>query len=333
MTVEVILSPARISTFLICPRKFLFRYCLGLVPKAIVKPFSIGTAFHIAVSAYHRKQNMSSIGSCLREYYNSIINDERNAIQDENELVEERAKVSGMINSYVRNSPIYPTEVPGNTLYTDFYLENDGLVDDFFKIDIPKIVRLKFRGCIDRIIVYRNSIGIIDYKTSTRAMDSDYRDSLTMKSQILFYAAMIYLNTKYREIRDLITDRFSHLAYFVVKVPSLRLKQTETPVQYYERCEADCDNYFKEHSPIIDLSNKFDPVQCYYELRQIVIQIRRFLKSLQKKTVLPYYNDDSCYKYYRCPYLIICQNGLKESLLISHYNSVDPLYENKIEDD
>jgi hypothetical protein len=181
-----------------------------------------------------------------------------------------------------------------------------------------------YRGYLDRVFMNPNGWGIVDYKTSAKANDPNYKDYLRLQLQIGLYAMGLTLDPKHSTLNSVLggPKNLKYLYYLLLKTPQLRLKKGESIEDYRERCRLDEIKYLEQNDFVISVIHKFKPQEVLQELWTLIQAIR-----LCNRNNLWIMNREACFSYGKCPYFDLCYHGLKESLITAHFYRNGPDFE------
>lgn len=211
---QVIWSHSRLNKLLENPAEYFLIYEEGIKPKQEKAAFSAGSAFHYALET-----NTSD----LTEYYKEKTNSD--------EYTDEQCLVECMAECYLKNK----AQIYNDLLYdeeTDTHLE---ILEEFHELELTcefpsKLFKTphKFMGIIDLLLLTEKGWILIDYKTSSKAVDWD-----NYKSQLYKYHHLLNFNF----------DEFPvyKIAIINMKKTMIRKKTNENPQSYKDRIRTEYD--------------------------------------------------------------------------------------------
>ncbi|NCB75270.1 MAG: hypothetical protein EOM51_11105 [Clostridia bacterium] len=207
------ITSSSLNKFLACQRAYFYRYELGLMPVETAEALSFGKAFHAAMEA--RNKGMT----CEEALADGIIHVAGNE--------QSAATLSGLVYGYfARYKDDQPLAIKSEINFTH------------------KIGKYGFRaaGVIDGLAELNGGYALLEYKTTSQAIDTDSDYWVRLRSNIQLNQYVDALETLGYPVREIVYD--------VTRKPAIRPKQNETLEDYsarlFEDCAARPDFYFAQ---------------------------------------------------------------------------------------
>lgn len=225
------ITSSSLNKFLACQRAFFYRYELGLLPVETAEALSFGKAFHAAMEA--RNKGMT----CEEALADGIIHVAGNE--------QATATLSGLVYGYfARYKDDQPLAINSEINFTH------------------KIGKNGFRaaGVIDGLAELNGGYALLEYKTTSQAIDTDSDYWVRLRSNIQLNQYVDALETLGYPVREIVYD--------VTRKPAIRPKQNESLEDYAIRLRDDCasrpDFYFARRrvSVLADDIERFRTLRC-----------------------------------------------------------------------
>lgn len=298
------LTNSALSTFKTCPRKYEIRYVKEYEVLRDSEPLFMGRLIHEGIEKWSKNKSVDEGLVQVRDILsNSETDEERYTL----------LKCMALLNGYFKE-------------YDD---EHYSIVDVEVPFQAPLLnpdttavsKTYKLEGKIDGIV--KNEKGRLllkEIKTTSEdlSVESDYWRRLNMDSQISTY----YIGC------DALGYNIEACLYDVIRKPTIRLKQSETVAEYYDRLTIDIDQrpdfYYARK---IATRDKNELVNLLFDVWQTANSIREYSKA--KK--FPRYTQ-SCFTVFgQCKYWPVCsgQASLEDTSLYRKLEPNNELKENK----
>ena len=295
------ISASRLRDFLKCPRYFYFTTVLEIAPKQLVKPLAFGRILHEALDAWRdsgfdKLKALEVIEVRTEEWA------KRSALST-TEYDEQLGKLEGMVFGYI--DLIAPQLEQWELLASE---------KKFSVIIKMQGYKLRVEGTIDWIAQKKDTgeKWLFEMK-STSSFDDEQIDALVMHYQPRLYCWYC------SQSDDELFKNVVGVQYHLLKKPQIRrrVKSGELHRDFVKRLKAcyleESEKYFKSVPVRI---NQFLRRNFKQELMHISRDIVQKVEEADKDVFGTWYpNPDSCTLYSKCPYLPLCQYGLKETTL------------------
>jgi hypothetical protein len=275
-----LVTQSSLKTYATCPRKYDYRINKELVKDEAVETLEAGKDIHEVLRKIHtgKKFNFSAISDPAQ-----------------------RAMISKYCKIY--NIEIYNCSYDGRKILdvevefrTRIYHPATGRPSQNYrqggKVDL--LVEEPYTDLPDRQAGNPEpGLGIVDHKTTSK-LDGEYIDRITHDQQLYSYAVALELDRKI-PVRTLYLN--------VLCKPTIRLKQNETPDEYYERClEWLTPDKFYRHTVTLDRDFMLEVKVDMWNKVQL-------LHESVKYELWPR-NTESCMHWGRiCPYFELCMKN------------------------
>lgn len=272
-----------LGNFLFCRQKFNLSFNKKIFPKKLSRAINIGGLFHDGTYILHKG---GTLDDCWEYIGVKIITlkDKLLSQKDIDEVDEDNMVITGMLTGYER---IFLNKYPDLIIYPEYKIW----------LDVPPF---RFVCTIDAYIKNQGKPWILELKTTT-SITEDTIINLPVNFQILSYYYILRYKWLYKPVIGVI--------YRHIKKPSIRLKKTETKIEFQDRIlrEYDDDSYFNEEIIRFDESLLDDfKIEFYQKIED--------LKHCYK-TGYWFKNEQNCnIKYGPCPYLKFCTQPTQETL-------------------
>lgn len=289
-----ILTHSRMACFRSCPRKHYLRYELGLTSVVEGSPRRIGSAFHAALDAGDKGQEVTV---------------ETLGLEDEYEIVTVAAMLAGH-GRYLESDTSDITPV-ASELEFDLPLINP-------ETGKPTPI-WRFCGKIDRIVRLADGrLALMEYKTTSRDFSpgAEYWQNLHLDQQLSIYIiAARELGYDVRTVLYDVTRRPQLKPYKATPTEARKYTkdgrlyanqrdQDETANDFHARLVADINERPEHYYARIEIARLDQDIEdCRAELWQQQQSIREAQRSARW-----YRNPNNCYGMFPCDYLPICLN-------------------------
>ena len=256
MTARELLTASRMNAFLACPRKHYYSHELGMRRAEPSDALRIGTAVHAALER-------RALGASVDEAYAAAVGTGAFTETD-------AATLFGLIGGYFKHYEGAADAV--KTMHPEIE----------FQMPIPGSRTFMAAGKIDGLAVLKDGrAALVEHKTCGEDISAGapYWDRLRFNVQLMQYVIAARANGWNVEC----------VIYDVIRKPSIRVKQSETPEQYGERLLADCaerpDFYFARCEVLI----LEDHVREFEVQRDVLCKMLLHCKAAARKAALPEY--------------------------------------------
>lgn len=181
---ELHFSVTQMKTWLMCSKKFEYRYVTGADPEFVPMALAFGSAFHLAL-AHHYQWLMRGEPAPMDEVKQRFIDAmtlARNgpvALQEDDEdatLEQAQAKGLQMLDATLT----HPTASPARVVDVEH-----AFVVDLYDVDTGEVVEEKLKGVIDLVLEEDGHRVLVEHKTSSRKYTVD---QLVFDTQLSGYA-------------------------------------------------------------------------------------------------------------------------------------------------
>lgn len=251
-----LLTASRMNAFFACPRKHYYSHELGLRRAEPSDALRIGTAMHKALE-------LRALGADAGEAYNA-------AIATGTFTESDAATLFGLIGGY------YNAYKNGNDAIERMHPEIE------FNLPIPGSRTFTAAGKIDGLAVLKDGrTALVEHKTCSEDISAGapYWERLRFNVQLMQYVLAARANGWDVECA----------VYDVIRKPSIRVKQNETPDEFGARLLADCTErpefYFaRREVAILD-----DHIHEFETQRDVLCKMLLHCKAAARKAALPEY--------------------------------------------
>lgn len=164
-------SVSRTENYIRCPQSYKYRYHLDIIPETTPFHFTFGKIVHKIIEVYTLNRGKKSINEVQKEVLDGTIPyEEGKTIPNLDNLVKQR------LNAHVHNFMRLADKIG-----------TDGEVEWPFDIDLDPPGGKKWVGFIDRMIVKKDHVFIIDYKTTRKGKWRKNHNTIKKDLQIQGY--------------------------------------------------------------------------------------------------------------------------------------------------
>lgn len=263
------------NVFSLCPRKFLYRKILSLVPKQEALPLTYGSAAHAALEAHYSGKNAVEVLKAFVEaaqQEKSKIRIRKSEAKEEG--VKEEYSIEFGMDLMAKYMSHYPTEA--ETFKVKLSEDNEPLLEVGFSLYMANgIVVGKLDGIID-------DGDLLEHKTTTQPLTTTYLSQFTVHNQISLYMAATRELMKRKPKKCLVN--------------CIRVKD-------YKKSNADKDNKLFTRVVVQRSDAQLDQT-----LKQVEMKISQ-IKNFCRVGFDAFYQNapDACfYKWVPCEYLPLC---------------------------
>ena len=301
------ISFTSISDFRKCPRYYWYRHKEKLEKRTLNMPYFVGKVVHEGIHHLYKKSK-AAVKEMLKMYDDL----KKKAIgisqTEEQELVEQRYVVEGMVNAYSRRYSVF--------------LKATKLVQNEVPLNMPIGENCTLVGKIDNLLEHKKALILHELKT-TKALTPEYVQNIQtdLQSSVYYFA----YNATHK-------NKINKILYDVIRKPSIRKKMNESYNEYLHRLSSWYDDTHSENvfwvEPITTPKIKTEEVMN--TLQHIANDIS------QRETVKDFYQDfGSCFnKYGKCEFYQLCHEGgqSKENMLLYRQRETHEEREQRVND-
>lgn len=282
-----ILTHSSMSTYRDCRRKYYFRYILGLVPSQEKASLRLGSAFHKGVELYYQGKDLQACIYGAGQLFQDA--DTTGWTESDYEEMDKQAAIlEGMLRGYA-------LRLNDREEFQEVIPEREFLNPIINPATGASTPRFQHAGKADGLFKRDGQWWLREFKTAS-SIDKGYVDRLKLDTQITSYMEALQAD---------MGITIAGIIYTVVKKPSIKQTQKETPAQYCERVIADyqdrLDFYFWQEQ---FYRNQNDLVEWQYERWDIQKDIAESMRTERW-----YRNTSSCGQYGGCAYMPLCCQG------------------------
>ena len=251
-----LLTASRMNAFLACPRKHYYAHELGLRRAEPSTALRIGTAFHKALE-------LRALGADADEAYKAAIGTGEFSETD-------AATLFGLIGGY------YNAYTGGNDAIKTMHPEIE------FNLPIPGSRTFMAAGKIDGLAVLKDGrMAMIEHKTCGEDISAGapYWERLRFNVQLMQYILAARANGWDVEC----------IIYDVVRKPSIRVKQNETPEQFAARLLDDCTARPEFYFARREVAILEDHIKEFETQRDVLCKMLLHCKAAARKAAMPEY--------------------------------------------
>ena len=317
-----LLSNSRVMCFKECPKRYELRYVRGIRLKETRSILTRGTSFHAAIEAVARGASFEEIGQKILSYYLDVPDGTSDAV-----------KALRLVQAYIWYWQSQPLDYHAKELTVNVPLVNPVTGRSTPNYDTTVIM--------DGVAEYDGRVVIVDHKTTTHDISegSDYRAKLYLDPQISLYMlaarqaginahSFLYdmvhwpgFEPKQAVLRDL-SELADAGTYFAADMPP----QVRERVKDYLAAKKTGDKFVELRdmfgarvlSAILENPTKYfqraEVVRTDADLEEFAKERWADQKMLRFCQNAGYYpkNPASCITPFRCDYLPICSNGIRD---------------------
>lgn len=251
-----LLTASRMNTFLACPRRHFYAYEMGLRRAETSDALKIGTAMHAALEARAKGAGVDDAFAA--------------AIATGSFTEEDAAILFGLIGGYYRH---YEGE-------TDVVEVMHPEVE--FAQPIPRSRTFIAAGKIDGLAVLKDGrTALVEHKTCNEDISAGapYWERLRFNMQLMQYVIAARENGW----------NVDCVIYDVIRKPSIRVKQKETPEQFGERLLADCGERPEFYFARCEVAIRDDLIHEFEVQRHLICKMLLHCKTAAENAALPEY--------------------------------------------
>lgn len=325
------ISSSAMQDFALCPRKFLYRWRLGIVPKAYQSALELGTLFHLGCEVIVQGGTMAEAQQAMvkayREAEEALISDsdERGFLEggkDPRRVLSEMeldyAKAWAMLQEFWKNNPIDWEQ------YEVLSVDGRPMIEALFRVKIPGLGS-HLRGQLDLVLRKRgtNEVWIYDYKTTSKAASARAKTNRIEVQPHLYRLLLTEYLRRNAPDKDLVVKG---VRYFIIRKPGIKYcpntKDSGGLNSYVERVHkwyndpANADEGMAVSE--IHFSGRPLTTELYLRLKE-QSAASQAIPDLQRFYMVG--NDSICGAFGGCRYLNLCGNAevLWPSIVESHY--------------